>query len=507
VSFDQRLTPAIAQPRLTSGLNTDTRAMWQPAHSSAEPSEDQGEHVEFVIDLEHAEIVSATLAARRLFLGKTEPCFANAVASAGAFALSLDRAMPALAALAPLAEKGREARLTLVLWTARGVQRIDADCTPLTSPPDERRVRIVQHTSRPPVPSADRRQRLNGHAGIDPASTSPHPSPDPDVSRMPAAKPPIVADLARQSLTTGLRAAAVRASGATPPPPLSFQADPELTRRTVGDWTPADANARPSAAPVEPADAALSSTRPDAELTALNSGLPTPTDVRLAKLAHEIRTPLSAVVALAEIMRDEQLGPLANARYRGYAADIYESTRHALALLEVALEDETTKPDAATLTGLTLDPNRVIASAVSAMHPFADRAGVMLVAELRPRLPAPAIEQRALTQVLYNLLTNAFNHTPRGGRIVVSAEARGGDGWLALRVEDTGRGMSEAQVKAALARSVADGRAGSSPSGSTGFGLPIIRDAVLAAGGTLDITSVVGHGTRIVIALPPRRTC
>jgi signal transduction histidine kinase len=48
-------------------------------------------------------------------------------------------------------------------------------------------------------------------------------------------------------------------------------------------------------------------------------------------------------------------------------------------------------------------------------------------------------------------------------------------------------------------------RPGGSPSGSTGFGVPIVRDIVTAAGGTLDITSEPGHGTRVTIALPPLR--
>lgn len=476
--------------------------MWQPARSTAEPSEDKGDHVEFVIDLEHAAIVSGTPAARRLFLGKTEPSDASASASAVPFALALDRAMPALGTLAPVSQKGHAVRLTLVLWTARGVERLDAECTPLASPPGQRFVRVVQHISGPPASPADRRQRLNGHAGIDPASTGVESTPDLDVARMRAAGPPTFADLARQNRTPGLRAAIVRASDAATPPPLSLGARPEPTHHMPQEACSADAAMVRPLPPVEAAGPAASSTDPDPR----GPSLPSPTDVRLAKLAHEIRTPLSAVIALAEIMRDEQLGPLANARYRGYAADIHESTKHALALLDEALEDETTGRGVATLAGQTVDPNRVIAGAISAMDPFADRAGVMLVAELRPRLPQPAIGQRALTQVLFNLLTNAFNHTPHGGRIVVSAEARAGDGWLTLQVEDTGRGMSAAQIEAALARSVADGRPGSSPSGSTGFGLPIIRDEVLSVGGTLDISSTVGVGTRIVIALPPWRT-
>ncbi len=62
-----------------------------------------------------------------------------------------------------------------------------------------------------------------------------------------------------------------------------------------------------------------------------DDGAMTPTDV--ARLAHELKTPLTAIAAAAEIMRDERLGPMANGRYRDYARDIHESAAHALAVI------------------------------------------------------------------------------------------------------------------------------------------------------------------------------
>ncbi|NIO42180.1 MAG: sensor histidine kinase, partial [Burkholderiales bacterium] len=58
------------------------------------------------------------------------------------------------------------------------------------------------------------------------------------------------------------------------------------------------------------------------------------------KLAHELRTPLSAIAVAAEIMKDERFGKLPNARYRGYASDIYDNARHALAVIARLLSDD-----------------------------------------------------------------------------------------------------------------------------------------------------------------------
>lgn len=448
---------------------------------------------DFIVDLAHAEIVSGNEAARRLFLGRAEP-------GANGFDLSLDRAMPALATLVGVAGAAGEVPCTLVLWTLCGVERIEAVCQPVSSPYGIDCVRVIERPRPAPEPVEDRPLRLNGRAGPDPAYAvlaDPVPAHPPLVDAAEGDTATLAA-IARRIRNGLAKPAAERASAAEPPAPLSFRAraaaaaDSPAAHATLACRGPVEAAARSEALASGSAAVPTEADPPPA------------VDVRLARLAHEIRTPLAAVAALAEIMRDEQLGPLANARYRGYAGDIHQSATHALALLEDALDVGADARAPSSGSG-PLDANRAIAGAVAAMDPFADRAGVMLVAELRPRLPPPAIDQRALTQVLFNLLTNAFNHTPRGGRITVSAEARGGDGWLALVVEDSGRGMSEADIQAALSRPVAAGRPGSSPSGSTGFGLPIVRDLVTAAGGTLAIDSEVGAGTRIRIALPPWR--
>ncbi|MBO0741898.1 MAG: hypothetical protein J2P51_10790, partial [Hyphomicrobiaceae bacterium] len=87
-----------------------------------------------------------------------------------------------------------------------------------------------------------------------------------------------------------------------------------------------------------------------------------PTVALDAWLAHELRTPLSAVIAYAEILKDEHFGPLASARYKGYARDIYESARHGLGVVDSLLRGDPTRSLVPPLAVAELEPARVVES-------------------------------------------------------------------------------------------------------------------------------------------------
>lgn len=219
-----------------------------------------------------------------------------------------------------------------------------------------------------------------------------------------------------------------------------------------------------------------------------------------AMLAHELRTPLSAIAALADVMKDERLGSMGNARYLVYANDIYESARHALSVIEVMLEDD---------AGLrsVQDPactnlHQSISRCLSALGALADNGGVRLESNLAAGHVQIAIERRSLTQILLNLLSNALKFTPRGGAITVETR-RGSDGGLVLSVRDTGPGMATEQLKRVRAGMLLDGTAGARH--GSGYGLPLVRALARSAGAELDILSNPGQGTCITVTFPPDR--
>lgn len=231
-----------------------------------------------------------------------------------------------------------------------------------------------------------------------------------------------------------------------------------------------------------------------------------------ARLAHELRTPLSAIVAAAEIMKDERFGPLGDERYRGYAADIHESARHALGVINAMLgarsepSHDTGAPALPLLHFAEIDINAIAESAVSSMQPLAAAAALELRLQLAPRLPRVVADAVSIRQIILNLLTNALKFTGPGGRIIVTTsyrpEASREQGPLELSVEDNGRGMTRAEIERVLAAKPDSATGGISPRmpGSLGIGLSVVRTLARANGGTVSIESSAGEGARVSIA-------
>ena len=120
-------------------------------------------------------------------------------------------------------------------------------------------------------------------------------------------------------------------------------------------------------------------------------------------------------------------------------------------------------------------------------------------------LPAVSVDPRRLTQALGNLLSNAIKFTPAEGRVAIRAFA-GADGGISFVIEDSGIGMAQETIAAALEpfRQL-DGSLARKFEGA-GLGLPIARALTELHGGSLEITSAVGKGTTAIISLPDARS-
>ena len=226
--------------------------------------------------------------------------------------------------------------------------------------------------------------------------------------------------------------------------------------------------------------------------------------VDIGRLAHELRTPLAAIVVLAEIIRDERLGPLGNDRYRAYAADIHQSAALAntvvAALLDPAGE---AGGGSGPLEFAELDLASIVGGGVSALQAMAAASGVALVAQIPAGLPHVIADRRSVLQMLNNLIANALKYTPPGGQVAVHLGYCPG-GPVVLEVVDNGDGMSEAEL-----RRVGPGGMTAEPlrrrSGGTGIGIPLVRTLAAAGGARFSIESELGRGTRASIGFPHDR--
>lgn len=219
-----------------------------------------------------------------------------------------------------------------------------------------------------------------------------------------------------------------------------------------------------------------------------------PKDVFVATLAHELRQPLSTMVAAVEVVL---MAPGTEGASR--AAEVM---RRQLGQMSRLVEDLV---DAArwargkvTLRKSRLDLQDVIAEAAAdADITVAEHGQMLVVPEGRAPIWVDGDRQRLL-QVVSNLIGNAVKYTPSGGRITIAVERRAST--AALRIEDTGRGIeADALPHVFDLYSQLRPREGT----SLGLGLSIVREIVLLHGGSIEAHSEgAGTGSQFVVRLP-----
>ena len=219
----------------------------------------------------------------------------------------------------------------------------------------------------------------------------------------------------------------------------------------------------------------------------------------LAKVSHEIRTPLSAILGFAEVMMDERFGPLGNPRYKDYLTDIHTAGTQVVALVDDLLDLSRIEAGQLDLDMAAVDVNRVVAEAVAQMQPEAYRERVIMRTSLAGRIPPVLADERSARQIVKNLLSNAVKFNEPGGQVIVST-ALGEAGAVLLRVRDTGVGMSDEEIAAAL--EPFGGLAGNPPANGNGnrLGLPLTRALVGANGASMTIRSRPHEGTLVEVA-------
>jgi cell cycle sensor histidine kinase DivJ len=220
----------------------------------------------------------------------------------------------------------------------------------------------------------------------------------------------------------------------------------------------------------------------------------------LANMSHELRTPLNAIIGFSEVMAREMFGPLGGARYQDYSRLIHESGQHLLELINGVLDMSKIEAGKFELYEEVFALEDVAEAAMRFVRLAAERAGVRLTLAIAPQARSLYGDQRAIKQMLINLLTNAIKYTPSGGDVAIRAAAAGPV--VTIAVADTGTGISQAdlerlgrpfeQVEGAMTR----GKEG------TGLGLALVKALAAMHGGEAVLQSALGEGTVVTLRLP-----
>ena len=223
----------------------------------------------------------------------------------------------------------------------------------------------------------------------------------------------------------------------------------------------------------------------------------------MSNMSHELRTPLNAIIGFSELIRDQNIGRTDN-KYAEWAGIILSSGQHLLDIINDVLElsrIETVGPDCA---DGQVDLATVIATAVGMLELQAKANGVYFDCMLAEAEAVLRADQRAVKQVVLNLLANAVKFTPGGGRVSIRIESNQ-DGGLVLVVSDPGVGIDQ-MVIASLCEPFTQANSSISRRfGGTGLGLAISQRLVVMHGGTLTIESALGQGTTVRANFPADR--
>jgi PAS domain S-box-containing protein len=223
----------------------------------------------------------------------------------------------------------------------------------------------------------------------------------------------------------------------------------------------------------------------------------------LARLSHEIRTPLNAIIGFSELMIEERFGSGGSERHLSYLADIRESGRHVLALVDDLLDLSRMQSGELAAAPKGLDLNEVVTQGVTALQPVAARERIVVRTSFASGLAPVMADDTSLRQIVANVLSHAIERSDAGGQVIAST-ATSDSGDVAFRVRDAGRAISEAEIEAALQpfRQLPAGRGGE----GTGLGLPLAKALVEAHRGSFAVTSRPREGTLVEVLLPAVRT-
>ncbi|MBL8672937.1 MAG: CHASE domain-containing protein [Alphaproteobacteria bacterium] len=258
----------------------------------------------------------------------------------------------------------------------------------------------------------------------------------------------------------------------------------EVLRREIGERRDAEAQLREAKLAAETANKAKSEF--------------------LATMSHELRTPLNAIIGFSDIIMRQEPDPQNVAQFRQYLTDIHDSATHLLGLINDLLDLSKIDARRFSLAEEEVAIPEVLRSSARMVSTRAQAGQVTVEVAPSTDLPLVIADERALRQMLLNLVSNAVKFTPPGGTVTVSGSLRA-DGGVDISVKDTGIGIEPRDLARVLEPfGQVDSSLGRRYQG-TGLGLPLARRFIELHGGTMSIESAPGKGTTISATLPASR--
>lgn len=219
----------------------------------------------------------------------------------------------------------------------------------------------------------------------------------------------------------------------------------------------------------------------------------------LANVSYQLRTPLNAIMGFAEMLNQQYFGKL-NERQLEYTSNMIEAGQRLVSLVNDILDLSTIDAGYMKLYPSDIKAKDLITQVAALTEDWARKQNLEISVTCNdPGLTFTADERR-VKQVLLNLISNAINYSPNGGRVTLSAEKQGP--FLHLGVRDTGMGIPADDLARVFTpfEKIQSKKAGRRS--GAGLGLALVKSIVQLHGGTVTIDSAEGQGTFVLCKLP-----
>lgn len=219
----------------------------------------------------------------------------------------------------------------------------------------------------------------------------------------------------------------------------------------------------------------------------------------ISDVSHELRTPLTSINGYVDVLRLSGAKTLGE-EHLSYLNIIKSNTNRLRALIEDILDF--TRPDGKhKLTFTQVDITAVIEDVIQSLRFEAERKHMTLTVQMAEQLPQVTADQRRITQVVFNLFSNAVKYTYEGGKIQVRAFLSPSN-MMQVEVEDTGVGMSPDQIKKLFRPFYRADNPLRDVAGGTGLGLSIAKQFIEQHGGEMWVNSEHGKGSNFSFIIP-----
>jgi len=217
----------------------------------------------------------------------------------------------------------------------------------------------------------------------------------------------------------------------------------------------------------------------------------------VAHISYELRTPLNNVIGFAELLDKEYYGPL-NAQQHNYTRNILESSEQLLLLINDILDIAVIEAGGLKLEHGDVPVCDLLRGVASLAQEELRNREQILDVDCPDDIGSLEGDERRLKQALYNLLSNAMKFTPFRGRISLGARAK--EDQILIWVEDNGVGIPEEEQGRVFERFHTGSNA--TQGKGVGLGLALVENFIALHGGSVELTSRPGEGTRVTCRVP-----